>query len=95
MRLLADSLAARTTTVHGGPSDKLNGLSQYTTAISLLSLNRGLKAPYIPGYCFFSSISLASPFLGCPCHIEGARNAKCMIARCTATKNSMATFETG
>ena len=41
MRLRADSLAARTTTVHGGTSDKLNGLSQYTTALSRVRLNRG------------------------------------------------------
>lgn len=81
MRLRADSLAARTTTVHCGSSDNLNGLSKYTTALSRVSLHRGLKSAYIPGHCFFSSISLASPFLAGQSHIEGARIARLIIGR--------------
>ena len=73
MRLRADSLAARTTTVHGGTSDKLNGLSQYTTALSRVRLNRGVKAHYATAHRFFSSVFLAFPFLGCKSHLEGAR----------------------
>jgi len=67
--------------VHGGKSDKLNGLSLYTAALSRVSLYRGLKSLYIPGHCFFSSVSLASPILGCLSYVEGARNSRLQIAR--------------
>jgi hypothetical protein len=84
MKDRANALAARTTAVHGSldieTHDKIIGTSEYETALVRLGRSRGLKSPFVPGHCFFSSVVSSWPSSSPYSHLEGARHARLLIA---------------